>query len=328
MIPSRKLAICLLSAALFVNLIRAAGGPHPSASDLEQLLGHPVSLRTVTWSTAEPSETNLWIYEVQPPKFDEKRMRNLADSFSIEGEIEPTPSRMDISGYWIKEPNSTNTHQWRSVVWSKIGMLAYYSGDTGYRWDLKNHKPTVEGVPTHEEAMQQALRLLPVFGITTNDLEANQDGSVRRQFSKSTTSYNERGTNERKEAVNKRTVVFFQRVPHGETMSLGEGGTLQVGFVSAGKVADCELLFRDLKRVASAKPMASKEIIRALERGRGWTYRQSLPETLTVTNCTIVYPQGNSSYQQKYVWPTYAVTGFGDAGDGTNTFRFFVPIRQ
>jgi hypothetical protein len=78
--------------------------------------------------------------------------------------------------------------------------------------------------------------------------------------------------------------------------------------------------------MGAAKPMSSKEIGSALQRGRGWTFRQFIPATLTVTNCAVVYPQGNSSYQQKYVWPAYVVTGFGDAGEGTNTFSFFVPI--
>jgi hypothetical protein len=329
MTPSHRLLLYLLivSAALLPSSAKAAGVPRPRTPDLEELLGQPlpVPIKKVVWATAEPQRTNLLLYEVLPPKCDESRLKALAQTFGVQGKIKPTPAHMDTAGFWIKETNQTNSGLWRSVVWSKLGMLAYYSGDSGHRWDLKQHKPLVEGVPTHQEAIEKALALLPVLELTTDDLERNSDGSIRRQFAKDTTGYNERSSKERKEVVNKRTVIFFQRVPNGETLSVGEGGVLQIGFVSEGKVADIELLFRDLKPVGTAKPLSSKEIVSALQRGRGRTFRQFIPETLTVTNCAVVYPQGNSSYQQKYVWPAYAVTGFGDAGEGTNTFSVFVP---
>ena len=324
-ILSRSRFVGLLSAALASPAL-STDAPLASNSDLEQLIGHPASIKRVIWAVLEPPQTNLWVFQVQSQQCDEARLTALATAFAVKGEVKPMPQDMTTSGFWIKETNPTNTHLWRSITWSKTGMLAYYSGDDGYRWDVKNHKPLVEGVPDHKEAIRKALALLPVLGLTTNDLEVNSSGSLRVQFAKESTGYNERGSKERKEVVNKRAVLFFQRVPGGETLSVGEGGTLQMGFVSGGKVADIELLFRDLRPVGTIKSLTAGQIQNAFERGRVWTYRNNIPETLTITNCTLVYPQGNSSYSQKYVWPVYALTGFGNTSEGIKTFSFFLPL--
>jgi hypothetical protein len=285
-------------------------------------------IRKIVWATSEPAQTNLSLYSVQPPRYDERRLKTLAEFVGVKGEPVRMPDSLDIApGYWIKYPHPTNSFLWSSIFFSeRTGVLGYGTPDDGYRWDLKNHKPLVQGVPTHGEALQRALALLPVLGLTTNDLELNSDGSLRRQFTKDVTGYNDRVTKEHKEMLQKRSVIFFQRVPGGETLSVGEGGALEVAFVSEGKLAEIQLLFRDIKPLASVKAMSSKQLIDTIKRGKAWTFRGTLPDSLTITNCAVAYPQGNSSYRQKYLWPVYRVTGFGATQDGTNTFSLLIPV--
>lgn len=126
--------------------------------------------------------------------------------------------------------------------------------------------------------------------------------------------------------LQKRSVTFFQRVPGGETLSVGEGGSLEVAFVSEGKLAEIELLFRDIKPVASAKAMSSKQIIDSIRHGKAWTFRASFPDVLTITNCGVAYPQGNSSYRQMYLWPVYRATGFGTVQGAVGTFTLLIPV--
>jgi hypothetical protein len=327
--PIASLALLLLA----LSAPRCAlGAPtaSPTQSDLEQLLGHPMPtpIAKVAWATSEPAATNYPVYAVQPPHYDPRRLKALADFVGVKGEPVRMPDSLDIApGYWIKHPNPTNSFLWTSVFFSeKTGASGYGIPDNGYRWDLKNHKPLVQGVPTHAEALQRALALLPVLGLTTNDLEVNSDGSLRRQFTKEVTGYNDQATKEHKEMLQKRSVILFQRVPGGETLSVGEGGAFEVAFISEGKLAEIGLLFRDLKPFASAKTLSSRQIIDAVRRGKAWTFRATLPASLTVTNCAVAYPQGNSSYRQKYLWPVYRVTGFGGADGLTNTFSILVPL--
>lgn len=323
--------LAILLVALTAQLRALGATPaSPTQSDLEQLVGHPMPapIGKVVWATSEPVQTNHPIYAVQPPRYDPHRLKALAEFVGVKGEPARMPDSLEIApGYWIKQPNPTNSFLWTSVfVSEKTGALGYGIPDNGYRWDLKNHKPLVQGVPTHSEALQRALALLPALGLTTNDLELNSDGSLRRQFTKEVTGYNDHVTNEHKEMLQKRSVILFQRVPGGETLSVGEGGALEVAFISEGKLAEIGLLFRDIKPFASAKALSSQQIIDRIHHGKAWTFRATLPDSLTVTNCGLAYPQGNSSYRQKYLWPVYRVTGFGTTDVHTNTFSILVPL--
>jgi len=332
MIRNHKLPASVTALLLALGVQPCALGavpPSPTQSDLEQLLGQPMPtpIKKVVWATPEPAQTNLTIYSVQPPRYDEHRLKALARFVGVKGEPVRIPDSLDIApGYWIKYPNPTNSFLWSSVFFSeRTGVLGYGTPDNGYRWDLKNHKPLVQGVPTHAEALRRALALLPVLGVTTNDLEINSDGSLRSQFTKDVTGYNDHVTKEHKEMLQKRAVTLFQRVPGGVTLSVGEGGAFEVAFISEGKLAEIELLFREISPLTSAKSMSTKEIIHSLRRGRAWTFRATLPDSLTITNCAVAYPQGNSSYQQKYLWPVYRVTGFGTADGITNTYSLLIP---
>jgi len=223
-------------------------------------------VKKVIWETPVPSKTNLCIYAVRSPRYDPVRLKTLADFLNVRGAPSRMPPSLDIApGYWIKYPEPDNSLRWQSVFFSeRTGALGYGSPDDGYRWDFKNHKPLVRGIPTHAEALQRTLALLPTLGLTTNDLELNSDGSIRRQFTKEVTWYNERDTNERREMVQKRSVLVFQRIPTGETLSVGDGGALEVAFVSEGKIAEIRLLFRDLKSVGTAKQMSVKQLTGSL----------------------------------------------------------------
>lgn len=333
MIRNHKLAGSvkgLLLALLAQGCALGANPPSPNESDQEQLFGHimPGTIETVVWATSEPARTNITVYSVQPPKYDPQRLKSLADFVGIRGKPVRIPDFNELApGYWIKFPHPTNSFFWSSVFFSeKTGMLGYGTPDNGYRWDLKNHKPLVQGVPTHSEGLQRALALLPVLGLTTNDIELNSDGTLRRQFTKDVTGYNDLVTKEHKQMLQKRSVILFQRIPGGETLSVGEGGALEASFVSEGKLVEIALLFRSIQQFGTVKSRSSKQITEAIKQGKAWTFRATLPDQLTITNCAIAYPQGNSSYRQKYLWPVYRATGFGMLDGRANTLTVLVPI--
>jgi hypothetical protein len=319
--------------AVFLPLFPACAGqgqkpvPRPEPPELERIIGNQLSSSIrIAWKSSEPQSTNLFIYSTAAPRVDEKLMRRVAEKFSVTGEISPIPADKDGEiGFWIRETNPTNSAKSRCVSFSLVsGSFAYSSGDDGYRWDIKNHKPLMRGVPDKEEAKRMALELLPLLGLSTNDLEHYSNGRIRWASSAPEIGYTDRADKQRKKAVIARNVNFFQRVPGGGvTAGVGNAGQLRFSFVSEGKVASIEWFFRKLVTAGQAKPKTSKEIKRDIRSRNAWTWRQTVPSSLTVTDCALAYPQGNSWLDQKFVWPFYMVTGTNSEGIG---MTLFVPL--
>jgi hypothetical protein len=311
----------------------AATIPPPNSHELDQTLGwaRKDGVKQVVWQTAEPAATNLPVYAVQPPKFDPERLKKVATCFHVDGEITPLPTNYAIApGFMIKAQDPFGAISFSEAM----PRLSYASGDEGQRpRDPRTNIPLMT-VPTEEEALQKALALLPALGLAANDLERNADGSFRTAFRQQTETYLETGSTKTKEMDRRRCIVLFQRVPGGENYSwtggteshLG-GGVLEVGFVSEGKVSDILLTFRDFQLAGFENPLSSGEILDRFERGEARSALMFLPESLTITNCAIVYPQGSPLLRQQYLRPTYRLTGYGPVTERTNVFTFFLPVR-
>ena len=76
-------------------------------------------------------------------------------------------------------------------------------------------------------------------------------------------------------------------------------------------------------KIGEAKPRTRTQIMGDIARRRAWTWKAYLPSSLTVTNCVVAYPQGNSAFRQKYLWPFYMVTAGSSDGRAAT---LFVPL--
>lgn len=325
---TRSLSILLLVLFSILNGEPASLGiPKPSEAELERLVGNRTesAIKTVRWKADEPQKTNLFIYSVKPPKFDESLIERVAKYFGIPGELEPFLKNHPHSpGYWIRQVNATNVGKSRSVSVSLLkGTFSYSAGDDGYRYDFQAKRPNVRGVPEKEQAKQLALNLLPLLGLSTNDLEHYANGRIAWSSGSSDIGYTDRTDMQRKKVAMARQVTFFQRVPGGgTTASVGDGGQLRFVFVSEGKVSEIEWFFRPMEKAGAARPKGSQQIVREIEAGKAWTWFGNVPSSLTITNCVLAYPQGNSSLGQQHVWPFYRLIGAG----GGHAVTLFVPL--
>lgn len=59
---------------------------------------------------------------------------------------------------------------------------------------------------------------------------------------------------------------------------------------------------------------------------QGQNLPQNIPESLTITNCTLVYPEANSCTKQDFLWPFYALDTIGIEEGQTNWFRIYQPL--
>jgi hypothetical protein len=304
--------------------------PAPTEVQSAEFIGHRMAsaFKVVDWRAGEPPGTDGVIYAVEPPKSDEGFLERFAKAVGVQGEVQRMPSDfVGAPGFWIKEPNPTNRLTWQSVFLSSLsGAVGYGSGEDNHKWDISSHRPTVRGIPTRDEALQKTVALLPVLGISEADLEHNADGTLRWASQTEGTSYIDREDGRRKRYVRQINVRLWQRVPGGSTLSVGGGGMLTAGFVGEGKLAEAQCLFRKFRPVRSAKPRSKKEIIDMLQKGDGRTYLETLPNSIAVTNCVVVYPQGNMSCRQEFLWPFYAVGGFAVEEDSTNAVNVYVPF--
>jgi len=322
---TRKGVVIASSAALCGGLLSVAGFPAPDAYILERTVGYQPANRPhrVEWKASEPIQTNLTVYSTSVPPFNRALMQRVADHFQVRGEIRQfTDPDAFAFGYVIEERDPTNRTTVRDVAYiATTGAFRYGTADRGDRWDIQSHRPLVHGVPEKVEALETAISLLPLLGISTNDLHHRRDGSLFSSFGEEGVTYNNRVTKERKRIVIQRSVNFYQKIPGGEVInSVGDGGQVRFTFVSEGKVTSIGWFFRRLDPVGHARPKSRRELMEDVKVGRCWTYYQNVPRSLTINNCEIVYPQGNSGTHQMFVWPFYMLTGVGDEGRPVTLF--------
>lgn len=328
---SQLFVIALLACAL--NMSASGQLRPPTETELEDLTGEslPYPVKSVKWQANEPPQTNLCVYAVKPTIYRQEFLESLAQFLGVHGEAHQMPPSMilDAPGYWIREPNGTNKSSWKSVAFSeRSGSITFTSGEDNHKWDLKAHKPLAHGVPDETEALRRALALLPTLGITTNDLEHLPDGSLRYACNTEGTWYNDRYDNwARKRYIRQINVEFWQKIQEGASvLSIGSGGMLRVGFISEGHFAELEMTFRNGKPVGSARPKTSRELIQMLKRGEGQSFHSEILTSLTITNCTLVYPEANSATKQDYLWPFYALSAISVENGETNSLFIYEPL--
>ena len=326
-------SVCV--AVLCVSFARgshAAEIRRPSEDDLIRLTGEQLArgVGSMRWEVGNPPQSNLVIYSVEPRKYDSNRLTAIANHFGVKGEIQPIPpSFLPAPGYWVKQPNPTNHPWFKAVSFSeKSGRYSFAGDEDDHKWDLKNHKPLVRGVPTPEEALARTLHLLPLFGISTNDLEHTPNGRLRWSYTTEGTTYKDRADGQRKRYIRRINLMLWQRVHEwASTLSIGGGGMFEASYISEGKLAEVQFLFRKMKPVAKAKSMTREEVLKSLKSGNARSFQPSPETTLIVTNCTLVYPQHNGDHRQDFMWPFYEVRGCSIRDGETNSHSIYVPLK-
>ena len=329
-ITLRKLGVCAVMLACAFNTRVSGQVRPPTKAELEDLSGEPLPLpiKSVKWQANEPPKTNLFIYEVQQKKFSPEFLKSLADFLGVHGDAQKMSASMmlDAPGYWIKEPNPTNKSAWKSIAFSeRSGSITFGSGEDNHKWDLKNHQPLAQGVPDEKEALQRTLDLLPILGITTNDLEHLPNGSLKYASNTEGTWYNDRHDNlQRKRYIRQINIQFWQKIQDGASvLSIGGGGMLRAGYISEGHLAELEMTFRNVKPIGEASPKTTDELIRMLKHGEGRSFHSDIADSVTITNCTLVYPEANSATKQGFLWPFYALSAVSIQGGETNSFYIY-----
>jgi hypothetical protein len=187
-----------------------------------------------------------------------------------------------------------------------------------------------QSVPDENEGLQRTLALLPVVGIRTNDLEHLPNGQLRYSWDTEGTWYNDRHDNwQRKRYVRQINIELWQRIQDGASvLSIGGGGMLRAGFISEGHLAELEMTFRKFNPIGKALPKSSNELVQMLRRGQARSFHGNIPEKLIVTQCSLVYPQANSTTKQDFLWPFYSLKSNSAEAGETNSFYIYVALPQ
>jgi hypothetical protein len=133
---------------------------------------------------------------------------------------------------------------------------------------------------------------------------------------------------QRKRYIRQINIDFWQRIQDGASvLSIGGGGMLRVGYISEGHLAEIEMTFRNVRPVDEASSKTSVELIKLLKHGEGRSFHGDIPDNVTITNCSLVYPEANSATKQDFLWPFYSLDAVTVTASETNSFKIYEPLQ-
>jgi hypothetical protein len=190
------------------------------------------------------------------------------------------------------------------------GFELYLADKSGFRYDKTTKKPIVEALLSNEEALRRSIDLLPMAGLSTNDLVVSKEtGLPYYVASCNQVGFTDRETKERKKLCTNTRIKFMQQVGGHKVYGFGGGGCAEFIFVSHGELACVTWLMREAVAFKRMELKDRNAILAAIRNGEcySWTKREFAGEKLTVTEVEVEYYEGNERRLQEYFVPLYAI---------------------
>lgn len=195
-----------------------------------------------TW-TRIPQIPAQPVFSTIRSNYDERVLKHWAEVFEVEGKIERIPKAMsEAPGWWVRQmSDAKNELKWRCVLFSEAsGMLAYYSGDDGFRYDKKERKFLIQNVPERQVAIDIAVNLFRRLGLDTARLKTNNKGEYEVTQRINTVKFFSRDEMKHKTIIKQRTIQFPMAIGDGKLLGSRDTGFVSVTFVTDGKVSAVE----------------------------------------------------------------------------------------
>jgi hypothetical protein len=259
----------------------------------------------------------LWFYKVIPQDFTGTLTSNL----------------MAIGGLTVADSKDASKTSFCTQDKSRSLLIVPANGWIQY-WDSKAAvvKGAIEGVPTPDEAKKMAVQVLarlgfPCSGLAnipgTTNLLAFSDDREQTRFDptrgKAVTETSARG-------------VYLVRQVDGIPMAgIGIGGGAHVKFGNRGKIAQIELVWRNLQRIERRKVATTSEIVEWIKDGRavmtrGTTVDSSSVKKLIVKNISPLYASASGSERQNFVSPFAKIKALAQVGETNAPVILYCPI--
>ncbi|MCI0748024.1 MAG: hypothetical protein L0Y58_21665 [Verrucomicrobia subdivision 3 bacterium] len=250
--------------------------------------------------------TSLWVYKVVPQEFSSVAVSNLMaiGGFTMKDRSHIEGQRPDKRLLYF-----ANRERTRHLGIVPMLGWAYYRDEKAR--DVG--KERAKGVPSEAEALDLALKWLDKLRLSRDDLARRDDSSefyVNRDVRER--SWRDKTTGEHMKEVISRGVSFVRRVDGVDFTGIGSDAGFYVSFGSEARVADLELVWRNLKRDRRRTAASPEEILERIKRGKARMVPMTAVDlknanSLTVDKAEPCYLGESGDTPQEFVYPFAAL---------------------
>lgn len=261
--------------------------------------------------------TNLWVYKVVPQDFTPGIVSNLMavggftmrDRTHIEGQ---RPFKDKRLLYFANKERTRHLG-----IFPPLGWLYYRDEKTRLVG-----KEGAKGVPSEAEVLSLALMWLEKLGIDRTQIVTKDDGSELQAYRYvDNRKFFDSAKDEPVSEVILRGVSFVRRIDGVSFTGRGSDGGFTISFANEGKIADMELVWRNLQRHESRKVASPAEIMEHIKQGQSTMVPMtavdlSNAKKLTINKVTPYYLGEGGDTPQDFVYPFAALECTLESGDG------------
>ena len=290
----------------------------------------------VVWAAAtNTSPAALWIYKVFPQKFSVSTISNLMalGSFSWQDERRKHQNISSTNDAPLLFSNRDRTRTLTIVP--DQGWIKYHDEYApANHWDGINHLwQTVEKLPGENDIEGLALNALAPLGVSRFDLATRPASPRLLSFGeKRTRSYFDRRDGKYKEdEVILRGIYFVRKIDGVNFAGTGVAGGSRIDFGNHAKIAELEIVWRNLQPYEHRKIAGPGEIVRYIHEGKAvMTHRDNVNPTevkkITITEVTPFYMGKRGEETQDFVYPFAQLEAIADLGTTNSPVQLYCPI--
>lgn len=315
--------VCLT--VLLSPMIVSAGEPLPQGQAFQ-----PVHFEIIWAAPINKQPTALWIYKNVPQEFSTRAISNLMalGSFTTNDirKLSDEERAMDKNGLAL-----VNKEETRYLgISPALGFIVYRDDKAN---DMMGR---VEGVPSDAKVKKLALELLDKIGISSsgfatksskkNDLLAFGNKEIRGHFDPKKKKFIKE--------VDKRGIFFIRKVDGVNFAGIGVAGGFHVEFTSHEKVANLELIWRNLQPYQQYETASPEQIVAWIKEGKAVMpyplmnsdLKPSEINKLTIKGFSPLYKGALADEPQEFTFPFAQLNCVAVVGKTNVNLQLYCPI--
>jgi hypothetical protein len=268
----------------------------------------------------------LWIYKTIPQRFSDKAISNLValGSFAVSNKMTHPAGTTDKDGLGFVDENEKRY----LVIAQTLGYIDYEDrkADDG--------REPVEDALNAARAQELGLDLLDRVGIPRSELATKPNSSEPLTFKESRThGYPDKNQGKWLKEVYSRGVFFVRQIDGVSFAGSGGAGGLYVRFASHARVAQLELVWRNLQPYKKYEVASPGQIMQWIKDGKAVVtipdadkVNPSKVKRLTITEISPLYAGELGEKPQEFTYPFASLDTLADTGQTNIAIKLYCPI--
>ena len=320
-----KLFFLTWSAVLLSLFVVRAGEPLPKGQAFQ-----PVHFEIVWAAPTNKQPTALWIYKNVPQEFSARAISNLLalGSFTMRDakKLSDEDRSIDKNGLAFA---SEDEKRYLGIS-PALGLISYQDQKAD---DMM--KP-VKNVPSDAKVEKLALKLLDQLGIPRSDFatKSEKSGNLLSFKNKMTRGYFDQKKKKFVREVDERGIFLIRRIDGVNFAGIGVTGGFHADFASYGKVAQLELVWRNLQPYQRYETASPEQIMAWVKEGKAvMPYPLMNPDLnpgeiskLTINDFSPLYKGALADEPQEFTFPFAKLDCVASVGKTNVNLQLYCPI--